>query len=246
MVDDEIMMQREAFLEWLSREVPEYLFSQIAAQVLFQCKGCGECCRGEGYALLDEADILAMAGELAVSPTQAKTRFTDPDPQGSSCRILKSAGPESTCIFFDTLEGRCRIYGKRPRVCRTFPMLASEPQGGQVICFYPDCLGTAHFVKMLLKSRSDPAVKRDIKTLEMDEDWREDLKIKLFIWLQKLLGEEREAAEVSRMTGIDPPRQDDGFKRDCLAYFLLTISTEGLEKYRYENHMGFRDESNSL
>jgi len=42
-------MEKESFMQWFSSEIPETLFPQIAAQVLFQCENCGECCRGEGY-----------------------------------------------------------------------------------------------------------------------------------------------------------------------------------------------------
>lgn len=231
-----MMMPRESILEWLSREIPEYGFSQIAAQVLFQCQNCGECCRGEGYALLDEGDLRAMARELQISPGQAKTRFTHPDPQGNfACRILKSVGKDRDCCFLDIGRGECRIYRSRPRVCRTFPMLSSDLEGGQAIFFYPDCLGTAHFVRMILEKRDEPSVKKDVERLEADEELRDILKIKLFVWMQELMGEVKGAREISRMACIGPPSRDGSFERECLAYFLLTISTEGIEEYRYED-----------
>ncbi len=227
-------MQKEAFMEWLSSTVPEYVFSQIAAQALFQCQDCGECCRGEGYALIDEDDLQAIARGLGISPSKARHRFTDPDPQDNfACRILKSVGRDDSCCFLDGSGERCRIYQSRPRICRTFPMLSADPREGQAICFYPDCLGTDRFVKMLLGRRDDPEVKKDIKRLEQDDDGRDDLKIRLFLWLQMLLGEEKGAKQISRITSIDLPEQKGAFERDCLAYFFLTISTDGLDDYRY-------------
>ena len=74
-------MEAESFLQWFFREIPEALFSQIAAQVLFRCENCGECCRGEGYVLVDEADLQEIARTLGISSSEASVRFTDPDPE---------------------------------------------------------------------------------------------------------------------------------------------------------------------
>ena len=79
-------MEKELFLQWFSSEIPQTLFSQIAAQVLFRCENCGECCRGEGYALVDEDDLQEIAGTLRISRPEAKLRFTNPDP-GKKCRM---------------------------------------------------------------------------------------------------------------------------------------------------------------
>ncbi|MGB7545507.1 MAG: hypothetical protein WBL92_07900 [Methanothrix sp.] len=76
-------MEKEQFMHWLSEELPESLFSQIAAQVLFRCQHCRECCRGEGYALVDEEDIHEIARALEVSHSIAESRFTEPDPEKS-------------------------------------------------------------------------------------------------------------------------------------------------------------------
>ena len=60
-------MDKELFMQWFSSEIPETLFPQIAAQVLFRCENCGECCRGEGYALVDEEDLQEMATNVWAS-----------------------------------------------------------------------------------------------------------------------------------------------------------------------------------
>ena len=63
----------------VSREIPEALFSQIAAQVLFRCENYGECCRRKGYVLVDEADLQEIARMLGISSPEASFRFKDPD-----------------------------------------------------------------------------------------------------------------------------------------------------------------------
>ncbi|MDD1754001.1 MAG: YkgJ family cysteine cluster protein, partial [Methanothrix sp.] len=112
---DQEMEEREAFFQWFTEEVPDSLFPQIAAQVLFRCLDCSECCRGEGYALVDEGDIQEIARALGISRSEARERFTQPDPERNpGCRILKSTGPMNMCCFLDALANKCKIYGSRP------------------------------------------------------------------------------------------------------------------------------------
>ncbi|MDD1751242.1 MAG: YkgJ family cysteine cluster protein [Methanothrix sp.] len=227
--------EKESFLEWLSSEIPETLFPQIAAQVLFQCENCGECCRGEGYALVDEADLQEIAEKLHISRSEARARFTDPDPgKNIGCRILKSIGQDRSCCFLDVQAKRCMIYSNRPRICRTFPMLNADPQCREVICFYSDCLGTAKFVKMLQEKRIDPQVQRDIECLKKHTEVLLSLQIQLFVWLRRMLGNIEEADHICRIMGIGLPQEESALHRDCLAYFLMAITTDGLEEYQYE------------
>ncbi len=227
--------ERESFLEWFESEVPETQFPQIAAQVLFQCMNCSECCRGEGYSLVDQEDLQRIARSFGLSNPEAEARFTDPDPEKrEGYRILKNTGPERNCCFLDTSAHRCTIYESRPQICRTFPMLNPDPECGELICFYPDCLGTARFVDMLKDMSRDPKVQKDITRLKKDTKRLDELRLALFVWLQETLGKTGEAERICRIAGIRPPSLESDFKRDCLAYFLMTIATDGLGEYQYE------------
>ncbi|MCX6677479.1 MAG: YkgJ family cysteine cluster protein [Methanothrix sp.] len=229
-----MMIEKESFLQWFSTEIPETLFPQIAAQVIFRCENCGECCRGEGYALVDEADLQEIAKAQGISPSQARARFTNPDPgKNAGCRILKSIGPDRSCCLLDVQAKRCMIYRHRPRICRTFPMLNADTECEEIICFYSDCLGTAKFVKMLQEKRCDPQVQKDIEDLTRHAERLEALRILLFVWLRRMMGKIEEAEQICRITGISPPLES-AFQRDCLAYFLMTIKTDGLDEYQYE------------
>lgn len=229
-------MDKESFLQWLSGEIPETLFPQIAAQVLFRCENCGECCRGEGYALIDGADIEAIAGALCINPTQARTRLTDPDPEKNpGCRVLKSTGPDRSCCLLDPQTGRCMVYSHRPRICRAFPMISEPVETGEIISFYSDCRGTAKFVEMLLEKKSDPRVLEEIESLAGDEERLQDLRIMLFIWLSGMMGETEQAKQICSATGVCLPQDERCFQKDCLAYFLMTITTEGLDDYEYDD-----------
>lgn len=224
-------MDKEQFLQWFSLEIPDCLFPQIAAQVLFRCHRCRECCRGEGYALVDEEDIRDIARALCISRSQARSRFTEPDPQKNpGCRILKSYGAERSCCFLDPGSGSCKIYCSRPKICRSFPMLSAEPEDDDAICFYSDCQGTASFARMILEKRGDPEVQGDIKALAEQDEMLQNLKISLYIWLRRMLGAEDEADRICRISGM-PPSQKGDFERYCLAYFLMTMRTDGLDEY---------------
>jgi len=224
--------EREAFLQWFSEEVPESLFSQIAAQVLFRCQDCGECCRGEGYALVDDEDILEIAKALGISRSEARARFTKPDPERNpGCRILTSTGPKNECCFLDGKAKRCKIYSSRPRICRTFPMLNSDPQADEAICFYSDCQGTHQFAKMIQEKRIDPKLQKDVEDLMKEPERILELRISLFVWLRRMLGRSDEADQICRITGVRQPQEESAFESDCMTYFFMTMKTEGLEDY---------------
>ncbi|MBN1236034.1 MAG: YkgJ family cysteine cluster protein [Methanotrichaceae archaeon] len=232
---DSAIVEREPFLQWFCSEIPENLFPQIAAQVLFRCENCRECCRGEGYAIVDEADLQEIARSLGISRSEARARFTNPDPEkNAGCRILKSIGPDRSCCFLDVQAKRCIIYSNRPRICRTFPMLNADVQCEEAICFYSDCKGTAQFVKMVQEKRCDLQIQREIESLTKQTEKLLALRILLFVWLCRMLGKIEEAEHICSITGISPPQEESAFKRDCLVYFLLTIKTDDLKEYQYE------------
>jgi len=145
--------EKEKLIEWLREGGSQPLFSQIAAQSLFQCQNCNECCRGEGYSLVDREDIKRIAISLGLDEAEATSRFTDPDPEGREGLLVLKTDPRS----------------------------------------------------------------------------QELLRLRLFIWQQILLGWMDEVERTSSMMNISPPTLDGEFRRECLAYFLLTVSLEGLE-----------------
>ena len=79
--------ESESFLNWFGAEVPEIQSSLAAAQVLFECRNCGECCMGEGYALVTHDDLQRIADFFGKSASSIFSQFTDRDPEGrESCR----------------------------------------------------------------------------------------------------------------------------------------------------------------
>lgn len=83
----------------------------------FTCTKCGKCCTGEpGYVWVSEKEIKEMALFLKISAEKFIQQFTR---QVKGKLSLKEHPITYDCIFFR--GGMCRVYGSRPKQCRTFP-----------------------------------------------------------------------------------------------------------------------------
>ncbi|MCC6950245.1 MAG: YkgJ family cysteine cluster protein [Phycisphaerales bacterium] len=105
-----------------------------ADQMRFRCTMCGSCCSGpEGYVVVSEAEIDAMAAAIGVESGEFVFRYTHLTSRGRSLRDVQTARGHD-CVFLDRTSspGRalCRAYQARPAQCRTWPfwpsILASE------------------------------------------------------------------------------------------------------------------------
>ncbi|MDQ1311697.1 MAG: hypothetical protein QG605_236 [Euryarchaeota archaeon] len=74
------MGEKEKLIEWLREGGSQPLFSQIAAQSLFQCQNCNECCRGEGYSLVDREDIKRIAISLGLDEVERTSSMMNISP----------------------------------------------------------------------------------------------------------------------------------------------------------------------
>jgi Fe-S-cluster containining protein len=223
-----IAEESKSFLDWFLAEVPEIQSSLAAAQILFECRNCGECCKGEGYALVTHEDLQRIADFFGKSASAIFSQFTDRDPEGrEGCRILKNIGPERLCCFYDAAAHRCKIHEGRPEICRTFPMLSIDVEQEEGISLYSDCLGTADLMKMLQTKAKRADVQEDMKKLQENAESVTTLRLKLFIKQLQIAGRMDEAEHVGMLTGIKLPFDETRFEKDCLAYVLLTLG-EGL------------------
>lgn len=90
---------------------------ELTASSLFECRQCGECCRGFGGTLVTEADAAAIAGYLDMSlETFLKTYCVR-----SGCGTVLAQGEDGYCIFAH--RALCRIHPVKPRMCRAWPFI---------------------------------------------------------------------------------------------------------------------------
>lgn len=87
-------------------------------QKAFECRKCGACCRVPGYVRITDADAVAIAEALGMTPEDFVNRWTELSPSRTGL-VLKSP-PEAPCPFL-TAEALCRIHAARPQQCRDYP-----------------------------------------------------------------------------------------------------------------------------
>ncbi len=89
----------------------------------FECTGCGDCCSGApGYVWVDEAEIVALANEMQMTPEDFERKFVRQEGDGKSLTEY----PDGDCIFLDPQSRKCTVYNSRPTQCRTWPFWDSN------------------------------------------------------------------------------------------------------------------------
>ena len=90
----------------------------------FACRGCGACCRVEGYVWVDREEIQAIADFLDLEYDDFGRRYL----RSHGRRYALTEKSDHGCIFW--ADG-CAIYQVRPTQCRTFPFwpeVLKDPQ----------------------------------------------------------------------------------------------------------------------
>lgn len=83
---------------------------------LFECRQCGDCCRGYGGTYVTEADIRRIAAHIGEAPESFKERYC----QMSAGRPVLTQAADGYCVFHQEL---CRIHLVKPRMCRRWPFI---------------------------------------------------------------------------------------------------------------------------
>ncbi len=87
------------------------------AKKAYVCQMCGRCCNGKGGIKITEADVIAQAGFIGVSPEEYKRKYT----------ILRHGKREigtredGACHFLD--DKVCGIHPVKPAICALWPWL---------------------------------------------------------------------------------------------------------------------------
>jgi len=90
--------------------------SEPAPDALFECRMCGDCCRGYGGTYVSTSDIQAIATYLQIDPADFKNKYC----RRSGSRYVIAQSDSGYCIFWDQL---CRIHPVKPRMCRNWPFI---------------------------------------------------------------------------------------------------------------------------
>lgn len=86
---------------------------------IFDCRRCGECCRGYGGTYVTPDDILAIAEYLGSDPD----RFVADYCQMSGTRPVLGLAENGFCVFWK--DKICGIHPVKPRMCRAWPFIES-------------------------------------------------------------------------------------------------------------------------
>ena len=87
-------------------------------EAIFECRGCGDCCRGYGGTFVSKRDIEAIASFLGTDPESFVANYC----RLSGKRPLLTQKEDGYCIFWDRI---CTIHPVKPQMCRRWPFIES-------------------------------------------------------------------------------------------------------------------------
>ena len=90
--------------------------SDSPESLLFDCRQCGDCCRGYGGTYVSEEDIRRIAAYIGEDPARFIERYC----QMSGRRPVLAQAANGYCVFWDKL---CTIHPVKPRMCRRWPFI---------------------------------------------------------------------------------------------------------------------------
>ncbi|MDR2695087.1 MAG: YkgJ family cysteine cluster protein [Deltaproteobacteria bacterium] len=82
----------------------------------FDCRRCGECCRGEGGVVVGPRDLARLCAHLRMEAERFITFYG----YRQNVKIKIRTGPDNYCIFFLPGTG-CSVHQAKPDVCRAWP-----------------------------------------------------------------------------------------------------------------------------
>lgn len=119
--------------EWFA--LPDAENGRDGTGLRFSCTMCGNCCSGpEGYVLVTDEEIAALARRLGMSVAEFTKKHTHVTSEGRSLKEKRSE-KGLDCEFLDreTIPGKavCGVYEDRPLQCRTWPFWPSVVKSRQ-------------------------------------------------------------------------------------------------------------------
>ena len=102
---------------------------QINPDVLFDCRLCGDCCKGYGGTYVTGEDIEAISGYIGTDSRKFVAEYC----QYSGNRPVLAQRDDGYCVFWDKL---CTIHPVKPLMCKRWPFLKSllvDPGNWQIM-----------------------------------------------------------------------------------------------------------------
>lgn len=90
----------------------------ISDSEIFNCKKCGDCCKGYGGTYVTPEEIIAIADYININPE----KFVEKYCQMSGSKPVLGQKKNGFCIFWDDL---CTIHTVKPAMCRAWPFIKS-------------------------------------------------------------------------------------------------------------------------
>jgi Fe-S-cluster containining protein len=228
-------MSREAdgILDRLESKEADVFLRGAAADVIFECAMCGQCCRGSAYTIVGDQDIKRIAQGKGLEPENVREAFTTADPENRpGIRIIKNIGPGNSCSFYDSENKSCTIHECKPAICRTHPMM--NVRQGYRLTLYNHCLGASNLINELRAESDNIGANRYHERLKSKKKVLKRLKMKLLIHILQRQGAKDRSEEVARLSKIKLPLDMNDLRKECLAYLLLSIDSKELDGYKYE------------
>jgi len=90
----------------------------INPEALFECRMCGDCCKGYGGTYVSREDIEAISDHIGADPRKFETEYC----KISGRRPVLAQRADGYCIFWDKI---CTIHPVKPLMCRRWPFVKS-------------------------------------------------------------------------------------------------------------------------
>ena len=90
--------------------------AQHGSSVVFACRRCGECCRGEGGIVVGPRDLPRLCAHLRMDAESFIAAYA----YRQKGKIKIRTGADGFCLFFLSGTG-CIVHGAKPDICRAWP-----------------------------------------------------------------------------------------------------------------------------
>lgn len=94
------------------------IVKELTAEDIFDCKLCGQCCKGFGGTYVTRQDIEKIAAYINADPDTFTAKYCDM----SGSRPVLTLAENGSCLFFDP-EKQCTIHPVKPYMCRAWPYI---------------------------------------------------------------------------------------------------------------------------